>query len=418
MLLADRIRSRYGISVTVLVIAAFSYAWAHVQINNTREPETAVQQHVDAWKRLMMDVTLTDSMRIKQQHALLSQALDIVGLSRYFLDKTWDELSEYDRNRFYRALQKNLIQQITSSPLADFSNAGVTLQLEEKRVRGSIADLTYRLMHDDDSRRAKVKLRFDSSETWRIIDVEINGEKLISYYKKRCRDLLDDFSFTYLVAELGDEPAVILEDFENGTPGAFPPGWSWRDRDDDKRKPYVIRVESGNKYLEATDRGESVIIGKEVRWNLERYRYISFKWRAHRLPENGDERYGQTVDSAAGIYITYNKKLKFIPRSIKYVWSTTLPVGSAMLRSGIGKPWMIVAESGTAHLGEWRTYVFDAYQAYKDTFGGDPPRAPLGIGILSDANSTHSFAYADYDDIIALKEANAGSGVKKILEAE
>ena len=95
-----------------------------------------------------------------------------------------------------------------------------------------------------------------------------------------------------------------------------------------------------------------------------------------------------------------------------------MPVGSTMRRNGIGKPWNVVAESGEEHLGEWRTYVFNAYEAYQKTFGGDPPDDAVGIGILSDANSTHSLAYADYDDIRALKNANADSGVKKFLEAE
>ncbi|MFQ5633162.1 MAG: DUF3047 domain-containing protein, partial [bacterium] len=220
------------------------------------------------------------------------------------------------------------------------------------------------------------------------------------------------------VAELGDKGYVVLEDFESGTDGKFPPGWSWKKKDNNKRKPYLVKTENGNKYLEATDKGESVIIGKKIKWNLKKYRYISFKWRAHRLPEGGDERFGKTVDSAAGIYFTYKKKLGLIPKSVKFVWSTTLPVGSTMLRTGVGKPWMVVAESGPEHLDEWRTYIFDAYQAYKDTFGGNPPDRPLGIGILSDANSTHSFAYADYDDIRALKHADATSGVKEKLDAE
>jgi hypothetical protein len=89
-----------------------------------------------------------------------------------------------------------------------------------------------------------------------------------------------------------------------------------------------------------------------------------------------------------------------------------------MRRSGIGKPWMVVAESGEEHLGEWRTYTFNLYEAFKQTFGNDPPDKTVGVGILSDANSTDAKAYADYDDIRALREADVGSGVLKILEAE
>ena len=68
-------------------------------------------------------------------------------------------------------------------------------------------------------------------------------------------------------------------------------------------------------------------------------------------------------------------------------------------------------------MGEWRTYVFDLRQAYRDTFGGDPPTKPIGIGVLSDANSMKTRAYADYDDIRALRSAPEGvtSGVLEII---
>ena len=93
-------------------------------------------------------------------------------------------------------------------------------------------------------------------------------------------------------------------------------------------------------------------------------------------------------------------------------------MGSAARRSGTGRPWVVVAESGAEGLGEWRTYSFNLYEAYKKTFGSEPPDRPIGIGLLSDANSTKSSAYADYDDILALKQADADSGVKQHLKAE
>jgi hypothetical protein len=107
-----------------------------------------------------------------------------------------------------------------------------------------------------------------------------------------------------------------------------------------------------------------------------------------------------------------------VPKVVKYVWSTTLPVGAAVRRRGLGRPWMVVAESGEGHLGTWRTYVFNAYEAYKETFGGEPPARPVGIGILSDANATRSQAYADYDDIVALQRGDAGSGIKEYLRVD
>lgn len=255
-------------------------------------------------------------------------------------------------------------------------------------------------------------------DSCRILDVTWDGDGLIETYGDMVKDLLDDYSPEYLIAKLGDREELVLEDFESTPVGELPVGWSWRDRDDAKEKPYRVREVDGNRYLEATDDGQSVILGREIRWNLDEYPYISFRIRVNEIPEGGDERYGETVDSAAGIYVTYKKKmLGRIPESVKFVWSSTLPVGAATIRQGIGRPWQVVIGSGEDGLGEWRTYVFDLRDAYRKTFRGNPGHRPEGIGILSDANSTHSKAYADYDDIRVLRTAgpDVTGGVEELL---
>jgi len=212
---------------------------------------------------------------------------------------------------------------------------------------------------------------------------------------------------------------VILEDFQSSPVGGLPKGWTWKKADKDKNKPYKIVEEAdGNRYLAADDNGESVILGKEIRWDIHQYPFIEFRWRARALPPGGDERFGDLNDSAAGIYITYKKKMGLIPVTAKLVWSTTLEVGSATQRSGMGRPWNVVVDSGEAHLGEWRTHLINMLEVFKATFGGKPPQHAIGIGILSDSNSVHGNAYADYDYIRARKTGEADSRVVKTLKAE
>jgi len=230
--------------------------------------------------------------------------------------------------------------------------------------------------------------------------------------------LLDEYALPYAVAELGDHDTLVLADFEDDEVGELPRHWTWRDGDDDKNKPYRVREERGNKYLEATDEGESVILGREQPWDLDEYPYISFRVRVNEIPPGGDERDDDKVDSAAGVYVTLNKKFfGKIPESVKYVWSSTLPVGTAVQREGIGRPWQVVIGTGSQGLGEWRTYVFDLRKAYRETFGGSPPAKAFGVGVLSDANSVGGRAYADYDDFRLLRTAPEGvtSGVVEVV---
>jgi len=258
-----------------------------------------------------------------------------------------------------------------------------------------------------------------SADSWQIVDIAVEPWRMVKFYRDLTHDLIGDYSFPYMIAELADYSFVVLEDFESDSVGALPANWTWRGGDNEKNKPYTVREEAGNGYLAATDEGESVILGKSIRWDLREFPYVSFRWRVHRIPEGADERFSDRVDSGAGVYFVYRKKtFGLIPESVKYVWSTTLPIGSAVRRRGVGKPWMVVAGSGEAGLGVWHLCVFDLRDAYRKTFGGNPPERPIGIAILSDANSTTSQAYADYDDIRALREADVAvdGGVREILQ--
>lgn len=390
-----------------------------LSLDNHSDPQEMMQNYFEMWEKILKDPTLPDLEKENKYQKIVDDFFHIRRLSRQFLSNDWQKLDEYTQQRFSIALRKDIAKKIKNSPLLAESNYPWQLNFRNKTIKERNATLDFDFVGKNRQSNIKVFLLKSVEGDWKITNVKIaNKNSLVRHYYKFCKRILDDYPVPYLIAELGEDNYVVLEDFESGTIGKIPPNWTWKSSDDPERKPYVVRSEDHNKYLEATDRGESVIIGKEIKWNIKKYPYVSFRWRAHKIPKGGDERYGKTVDSAAGIYFIYKKKLGLIPESVKYVWSSTLPVGSAMRRSGIGKPWMVVADSGEEHLGEWRTYVFNAYEAYQKTFGGNPPDETVGIGILSDANSTHSMAYADYDDIRALKNANADSGVKEILEAE
>jgi hypothetical protein len=143
---------------------------------------------------------------------------------------------------------------------------------------------------------------------------------------------------------------------------------------------------------------------KEVRWSARDYPYLSFRWRVRAVPAGADERFEEKADSAAGLYLSYRRKLGIVPESVKFVWSGSIAAGSAFRRPGIGMPWTVVAGSGEPDHA-WRTFVFRTEDVYRKTFGKDPGDRPLGIGLLSDANSTLSLAAADYDDIIVYRSA-------------
>lgn len=398
---------------------AFSAARAMPSANNNLTAEQTVARYIETLEELYRQRHTLDETEVDRRlKAFIKDVLDLDRFVRQILQQEWQKLGAYEQSEFKQALIASIKRKFANIILQNSDGAIPTLTLESKEEKERFVELNYSFQGRGARRLFTLYMIKHPDGIWRVSNIRDKEQTMLRYYYEYCSNLIDGYSFNYLLGELLDQGFVILEDFESSEVGKLPEGWTWKDKDDDKHKPYTVVQDEGNKFLAARDTGQSVILGKDVQWNLNEYPYVSFRWRAHHLPEGGDERYGRTVDSAAGIYFIYRKKLVWIPESVKYVWSTTLPVGAAMQRSGVGRPWMVVAESGRENLGEWHTYVFNLYEAYKKTFGGDPPDKPIGIGILSDANSTNSKAYADYDDIRALKNADADSGIQKYMDAE
>jgi hypothetical protein len=86
-----------------------------------------------------------------------------------------------------------------------------------------------------------------------------------------------------------------------------------------------------------------------------------------------------------------------MPRAIKYVWSSTVPVGTRLDSPVYWRAKVIVLQSGPAAAGEWKQETVNLYQDYKELFGGEPGEAQ-GIAVLTDSDTTASVAEADYDD--------------------
>lgn len=353
----------------------------------------------------------------RRAESIIAGIFAIEVMSEEILGSRWEREREYERQQFRDALVRALRDIFLPYFESQDGLPHLRPSAEEWVVDGTSVRARYWLVGADGSDWFNFRLS-DADDTCRIIDIWKDDQSVIAYLRRPVKRNLERYSFPYMIAALGTYDSVILDDFEDDEVGTLPHDWSWRDKDNDKNKPYRVQIENGNHYLEATDEGESVILLRDVRWNLDEFPYISFRVRVNRIPEGGDERDDRKVDSAAGVYVTLNMKFfGKIPESIKYVWSSTLPVGAAVRRNGVGRPWQVVFGSGHDGLGEWRRYVFDLRQAYEDTFGGDAPSRSVGIGVLSDANSLDSEAYADYDDFRALRTAPGGvsSGVVEIM---
>lgn len=417
---APGVFTRMGYSqLAVILLLLLPQAPGSFVIDDAMDPQATISLYYQEWRDLLNREDGSNAHDMATAFATIVDRLFYLDdLAPRILSTHWATLAPSEQQAFVEALKSSLIRK-TNDFLRTDDEVRPSLTLTSDDTENDAATLVYLLEREgQEAVQLTVHMVTTSGGRWQIADLEVGDYSMGRHYQDFAAELLDKYSPAYLIAMLGDYSTITLEDFESSTVGDFPLDWSWQRKDEHKSKPYRVATEDGNAYLEATDTGESVVIGRDIRWNLREYPYVSFRWRVHKIPEGGDERFDNKVDSAAGIYFVYRRRFGLIPESVKYVWSSTLPVGSAMQRKGMGKPWMVVAGSGSDGLGVWHTYVFNLYEAYEQTFGHKPPDRPIGIGILSDANSTHSHAYADYDDILVLREVpgTVDSGVHKILE--
>jgi hypothetical protein len=198
-----------------------------------------------------------------------------------------------------------------------------------------------------------------------------------------------------LLSEAGGEQISIqkVEDFSFFKDGSFPEGWKSRGGDEED----VYRVKRNHEaYLEADAVNSAVAIAKEFAYELSEYPYLKWQWRVVKLPQGGDERFKETGDSAAAIYVIFPGF--FRPNTIKYVWSASLPVGTTTESPYNSKTKIVVLQNQHSPLGTWIAETVNVYADYKRLFGKEPEQVQA-IGLMSDSDNTGSVAVAHYKGI-------------------
>jgi hypothetical protein len=147
---------------------------------------------------------------------------------------------------------------------------------------------------------------------------------------------------------------------------------------------------------------ETVTIGAEVPDALrQRTKRVRWKWRAQVLPKGGNECKGGFGDSAAVVYVSWKRGLKWY--SIKYVWSSDGPKGAVCDQKRnlfVVQDTVILESGGTTNV--WKEEPIDPSAEFRAHFQDHVPDF-IGIGIMSDGDQTNSISAADYAGFTLLK---------------
>ena len=185
--------------------------------------------------------------------------------------------------------------------------------------------------------------------------------------------------------------------FDQEEVGRFPSGWV-AENQKGMTKVYSVQVEGDDKFLHADAKNSSVQIRYERKWDIIDYPILRWRWRAVIFPIDSNEQIKSGDDSVLGLYVVF-RGFPFV-KAIKYIWSDTLPVGTAFDSPYSSGTKIIVARSGQALAGSWVTEERNLLSDYEQSFGkGEKHAVAQAIAILTDSDNTHSRAVGDYADI-------------------
>ncbi len=173
----------------------------------------------------------------------------------------------------------------------------------------------------------------------------------------------------------------------------------WRQVEIKGRTQYDIIEIDGEHCLRATSQASASILLTEVQFDPKAYPWLSWRWRVDELVKGESLEHKRGSDCAARVYVYFDTRgLPWQKRSLDYVWSGLLPVGQVLSSAFSDQSKIVVVESGSGALGQWRQGARNIAADYRQAFGGDVPRV-LAVGVMTDTDNTGSSALAYVDDI-------------------
>ena len=165
---------------------------------------------------------------------------------------------------------------------------------------------------------------------------------------------------------------------------------------------YVVQSEGGTRFVHAryVPPMKTTVLGYQVAdADRRRVKKVRWTWRAVTLPNGGDECVPRRADSAAVVYVTWKRGLRYY--SLKYVWSAVGDKGRVCdsRRNPFVAQDTVIVESG-GPVGVWKPVEIDLDTHFRHHFAHDDPNADVpdfvGLAIMSDGDQTNSESSADY----------------------
>jgi Protein of unknown function (DUF3047) len=172
----------------------------------------------------------------------------------------------------------------------------------------------------------------------------------------------------------------------------IPKGWV-QEKERGPQSKIAVGQEKEFHFVHLLSFNDAFGIKKEFSFDIRKYPYLTWRWKATRLPKSGDIRKRETDDQAGQIYVLFPRFPSLInTRSMGYIWDALAPVGTAGTSTAYSKMKYVVLQSGPDKLGQWVWQTRNVFEDYKKSFQEDPPQVG---GLLLYINTQHTQSSAE-----------------------
>jgi len=172
----------------------------------------------------------------------------------------------------------------------------------------------------------------------------------------------------------------------------IPKGWD-QEKERGPQSKITVGQEKEFHFVHLLSVNDGFGIKKDLSFDIRKYPYLTWRWKATRLPKGGDIRKHETDDQAGQIYVLFPRFPAMInTRSMGYIWDTAAPAGTSGTSTAYSKMKYVVLQSGPDKLGQWIWETRNVYEDYKKCFQEDPPTVG---GVLLYINTQHTQSSAE-----------------------
>lgn len=170
--------------------------------------------------------------------------------------------------------------------------------------------------------------------------------------------------------------------------------------------------------LKAESKSSASMLRQRLNIAPDKLGSLQFEWQVEQLIAGADMSQRETEDSPVRLILVFDgDRSRFSAKNamlselthgltgepmpyatLMYVWCNTCPPESVIVNPRTDRVRKLAVESGSAHLGQWRSYRRDVRADFEKAFG-EAPGALLGLAIMTDTDNTRSSAQAWYGAI-------------------